>query len=41
MGAMLAAPWGAEATLMRAARSIERGLALDDTPPTHASTLDN
>lgn len=41
MGAMLAAPWGAEATLMRAARSIERGLALDDTPPTHASTLNN
>jgi aspartyl-tRNA(Asn)/glutamyl-tRNA(Gln) amidotransferase subunit A len=37
MGAMLAAPWGEEARLMRAAQAIEQGLALDLQPPVYAS----
>ncbi len=41
MAAMLAAPWGAEADLMRAARAIERGLSLNDQPAVHALTADN
>jgi aspartyl-tRNA(Asn)/glutamyl-tRNA(Gln) amidotransferase subunit A len=36
MGAMLAATWGNEAVLMRAARAVERGLSLAATPPVHA-----
>jgi len=36
MGAMLAAPWGDEARLMRAAQAIEQGLALGQRPPVYA-----
>lgn len=36
MGAMLAAPWGNEAVLMRAARAIERGLSLTAKPLVYA-----
>jgi len=36
MGAMLAASWGNEAVLMRAARAIERGLSLTAQPPVYA-----
>jgi len=35
MGAMLAAAWGNEAVLMRAARAIERGLSLTAKPPVY------
>ena len=38
MGAMLAARWGDEARLMRAAQAIEQGLALRLRPPNYADT---
>ncbi len=36
MGVMLVAPWGKEAVLLRAARAVERGLALTGKPPVRA-----
>ncbi|EED35704.1 glutamyl-tRNA(Gln) amidotransferase subunit A [Luminiphilus syltensis NOR5-1B] len=41
MGAMLAASWGNEALLLRAARAVERGLSLDDRPSVFAGTSAN
>ncbi|KGE04520.1 amidase [Pseudohaliea rubra] len=36
MGALLAAPWGEEARLLRAAQAIEEGLALTERPAVYA-----